>query len=1045
MEYVGAGVAPPIFLHNSMPAAYHDRELGKKRDYYNQSVSQQSAGKDWNPNSWQWDSSRFVVRPLGSEVLRPGMRHEGDNIKGNSNKPLERNASRGGGIEHDEDRLRLNLGGRMNNAEEPASRPNKRTRSGSPGDNYPMCQVDNCNEDLSNVKDYHRRHKVCEVHSKSANALVGKQMQRFCQQCSRFHLLSEFDEGKRSCRRRLAGHNRRRRKTQADDANSRVPGPANQVPNGNDADIVHLLQSLARGHGKSEAIGSSGLDREQIADFLGKISSLKLPVDLAAKLQAYRSDNVAASLAKSLLNHPDRFTTNPSTTDLLAALSSTQPAPSPNAMVADPSPSRGSDDPERSNKSKSADESVNALLEKGPAVDRSSVGGERSSTSYQSLVEDSDGQIQQTQPNLQLQLFLSSQEDDSPPKLASSEKYFSSEGSNPVEEQSPSSSPVIQELFPMQSLREAAVSERRMVISEVKESDDVRHHGHVKPLNLFTDSGRDPNDVPNRSSPYNAGSMSLSESDNLLSNANAQNRTGRIMFKLFEKDPSHLPGSLRSQIHNWLSNSPLDMESYIRPGCVVLSVYVSMSSSSWTQLEANLLERLYTFVQSSSDCEFWRNGRFLVYAGRKLASHKDGRIYQLKSSRASCPELVSVSPLAVAAGQETSLVLRGRNMNSADTKIFCTLMGGYMALEVSKLSSQTSSIDEVVINSFKVQTDLPADLGRCFIEVENGFRGSSFPVIVADAAICNELRLLESELQEDSASSSANEEMNPDFSPSSSQRDHVLHFLNELGWLFQRKMNAPSTLATEVALFRYKYLLTFAVERDYCALVKRILDLSLENCLTGKIPITKSLEALSEIQLLNRAVRRQCMKMVVVLLHFRIDADDKSSSTYLFIPDAVGPGGITPLHVAASISGSLDVVNALTNDPQEIGLNGWNSLLDSNGLSPHAYAMMRNNHSYNELVARKLADKEKCQISLTIEGQSVQDRGSNSHLGLEVQSCARCAAKSSKYARRVQASPRGVLHLPYMYSVLVIAAYLVCNSNNEDVEAFHSITGQRAD
>lgn len=29
----------------------------------------------------------------------------------------------------------------------------------------------------------------------------------------RFHVLQEFDEGKRSCRRRLAGHNRRRRKT----------------------------------------------------------------------------------------------------------------------------------------------------------------------------------------------------------------------------------------------------------------------------------------------------------------------------------------------------------------------------------------------------------------------------------------------------------------------------------------------------------------------------------------------------------------------------------------------------------------------------------------------------------------------------------------------------------------------------------------------------------------------------------------------------------------------------------------------------------------
>ena len=34
--------------------------------------------------------------------------------------------------------------------------------------------------------------------------------------CNRFHGLIEFDEGKRSCRRRLAGHNERRRKPQPD-------------------------------------------------------------------------------------------------------------------------------------------------------------------------------------------------------------------------------------------------------------------------------------------------------------------------------------------------------------------------------------------------------------------------------------------------------------------------------------------------------------------------------------------------------------------------------------------------------------------------------------------------------------------------------------------------------------------------------------------------------------------------------------------------------------------------------------------------------------
>ncbi|XP_061339101.1 teosinte glume architecture 1-like [Gastrolobium bilobum] len=76
------------------------------------------------------------------------------------------------------------------------------------------CSVDGCNSDLSDCREYHRRHRVCEKHSKTPVVLVAGKQQRFCQQCSRFHSLAEFDEVKRSCRKRLDGHNRRRRKPQ---------------------------------------------------------------------------------------------------------------------------------------------------------------------------------------------------------------------------------------------------------------------------------------------------------------------------------------------------------------------------------------------------------------------------------------------------------------------------------------------------------------------------------------------------------------------------------------------------------------------------------------------------------------------------------------------------------------------------------------------------------------------------------------------------------------------------------------------------------------
>ncbi|XP_008679549.1 unbranched3 isoform X1 [Zea mays] len=76
----------------------------------------------------------------------------------------------------------------------------------------PRCLVDGCNADLTDAKTYYCRHKVCEMHSKEPRVVVNGLELRFCQQCSRFHNLAEFDQQKKSCRKRLAGHNERRRR-----------------------------------------------------------------------------------------------------------------------------------------------------------------------------------------------------------------------------------------------------------------------------------------------------------------------------------------------------------------------------------------------------------------------------------------------------------------------------------------------------------------------------------------------------------------------------------------------------------------------------------------------------------------------------------------------------------------------------------------------------------------------------------------------------------------------------------------------------------------
>ncbi|PWA89658.1 SBP-like protein [Artemisia annua] len=168
---------------------------------------------DWNMKIPSWDFTEFdqgtipnIDSVSGSSSYNNGGQQQG--IKGNFSVDLKL-----GQVIDSRNEFRdcLNLKGTSKMALSPSG-SSKRARAVNNGIQAAGCLVDGCNADLSGSKEYHRRHKVCEVHSKTALVLIHGQKQRFCQQCSRFHSLEEFDEGKRSCRKRLDGHNRRRRK-----------------------------------------------------------------------------------------------------------------------------------------------------------------------------------------------------------------------------------------------------------------------------------------------------------------------------------------------------------------------------------------------------------------------------------------------------------------------------------------------------------------------------------------------------------------------------------------------------------------------------------------------------------------------------------------------------------------------------------------------------------------------------------------------------------------------------------------------------------------
>lgn len=133
---------------------------------------------------------------------------------------------------------------------------------------------------------------------------------------------------------------------------------------------------------------------------------------------------------------------------------------------------------------------------------------------------------------------------------------------------------------------------------------------------------------------------------------------------------------------------------------------------------------------------------------------------------------------------------------------------------------------------------------------------------------------------------------------------------------------------------RLKQLLVYSVERNWCAVVEKVLDTAFENDDWEATFLELSDMPQEEVSLLHRAVRNKNRPMVELLLGFApsflAGINDPNVESFkqklefrlkwslIFKPDMGGPAGLTPLHVAASMHDAEDIVDALTSDPCQV-------------------------------------------------------------------------------------------------------------------------------
>ncbi|XP_058008560.1 squamosa promoter-binding-like protein 1 isoform X2 [Hevea brasiliensis] len=925
---------------------------------------------EWDLNDWKWDGDLFIASPLnpvpsggmGRQFfpVTTGIPGNGNSSNSSSSCSDEVNLGIDKGKRELEKRRRvlvieddnlngeevgglsLKLGGHgypINETEMGSWEGNsgKKTKLVGGRMNRAVCQVENCGADLSNAKDYHRRHKVCEMHSKASKALVGNFMQRFCQQCSRFHVLQEFDEGKRSCRRRLAGHNKRRRKT------------------------------------NPEAVGNgNSLNDEQTSSYL-LISLLRI----LSNIHSNRSDQVAG---QDLLSH------------LLRSLASRT--------------------------IEHGGRNISGLLQEP-----------------QDLLNDGTS-------------------------VGNSEQVGCANVANGANMQTSSSvKPSILNNYPAYSeVRDSTVGQVKVNNFDLNDiyidSDDGAEDVERSqvPANMGTSSLDCPSWVQqdsHQSSPpqTSRNSDSASAQSPSSSSGDAQSRTDRIIFKLFGKEPNDFPLVLRTRILDWLSHSPTDIESYIRPGCVILTIYLRQAEAKWEELCCNLSTSLSRLLDVSDDA-FWRTGWVYIRVQHQIAFVCNGQVVvdtSLPIRSTNYSKILSVKPIAISVSERAQFVIKGINLSRPTTRLLCAVEGKYMSQEnTQELMDGVDNLkgyEELQCVNFSCS--IPTVSGRGFIEIEDhGFSSGYFPFIVAEEDVCSEIRMLEGvlELAETDAHVTGTGKMEA--------KNQAMDFIHEIGWLLHRsqlksRLGHLDPYTDLFPLKRFKWLMEFSMDHEWCAVVKKLLNILLKGIVgTGE---HSSLNlALSEMGLLHRAVRKNSRSLVELLLRYvpgKSGPENKlliggSHEDNLFRPDVKGPAGLTPLHIAAGKDGSEGVVDALTDDPGMVGIEAWKNARDSTGFTPEDYARLRGHYSYIHLVQKKINKRTTVgHVLLDIPGtlsdcsiNQKQNEGvtTSFEIGQTAmrpiqQPCKLCHQKLDFVT-----AGRSLLYRPAMLSMVAIAAVCVC-------------------
>ncbi|XP_021887907.1 squamosa promoter-binding-like protein 1, partial [Carica papaya] len=453
-----------------------------------------------------------------------------------------------------------------------------------------------------------------------------------------------------------------------------------------------------------------------------------------------------------------------------------------------------------------------------------------------------------------------------------------------------------------------------------------------------------------------------------------------------------------------------------------------------------------------SDNTFWTAGWFFIRVQHQIAFIHNGQVVvdtSLPLTSNSYSKILSVKPIAISASERAQFSVKGINLCWPATRLLCAVEGTYLVQEDihELLDGDDGSKEHDDLQCVSFSCTIPTVNGRGFIEIEDHSLSSSFfPFIVAEDDVCSEIRMLENALEFTGTDADVGE------TGKIEARNQAMDFIHEIGWLLHRSQvkHRLVHLDPNTDLFplrRFKWLMEFSMGHEWCAVVKKLLNIFFDGTVAAGEHQTVQL-ALSDMCLLHRAVRKNCKSLVELLLRYvpenaledlgskQKELVDAGHQSLLFKPDAIGPAGLTPLHIAAGKDGSEDVLDALTEDPGMVGIEAWKSARDSTGFTPEDYARLRGHFSYIHLVQRKINKRSAAghvvvDVPAPLSDCNVSQKQSSAlTTSFEIGQAdftsigGNCKLCSQKLAYGT--ASRSLVYRPAMLSMVAIAAVCVC-------------------